>query len=388
MATPLNRLIKITPDGRRRILSNLIMSDGCGVAITPSGEIYVSDIENHIILKIVEGNPQPITIAGARGISGFVDGHGNAARFNRPSHMIADASGNIYVLDSGNSAIRKVIDYGKVTTLTRLLTQDPLDTIGNLAVDPNGTIYTFDTFNSGSFPFTLFNENFEGYDADIDFSGVRGFTGALPMGLAEVFSHVPIALPVTKGNFLFRGISFVSKVTIDPIGTYTVTTDAAQGGSKSLKLSVEPGNGSGTQVFGRVFDFDDFVNAVRITADVRIEREIKSDGGVSSFGEFFAGMISFVGADNASLDSPGQISFQNTIHQNVGLGINYSLGTWYNISLEFDRIQKKVNVFVDNIHRGEFVYENKVDTLTMLQTFVNTDESLMFVDNILIEQLA
>lgn len=57
------------------------------------------------------------------------------ARFNTPTHLTIDAVGNLYVMDDGNQAIRKIASNGEVSTL--LLTQQS----GQIASDPSGNIF-------------------------------------------------------------------------------------------------------------------------------------------------------------------------------------------------------------------------------------------------------
>jgi NHL repeat len=63
-------------------------------------------------------NPQGylFTLAGS-GSAGYADGVGAAARFSSPHDVAADASGNVYVADTGNHCIRKVTPAGLVTTV-------------------------------------------------------------------------------------------------------------------------------------------------------------------------------------------------------------------------------------------------------------------------------
>lgn len=57
-----------------------------------------------------------VTLAGT-GDSGYSDGKLDVARFNQPSGVTVDASGNVYVADAGNHAIRMIGTDGTVTTL-------------------------------------------------------------------------------------------------------------------------------------------------------------------------------------------------------------------------------------------------------------------------------
>jgi len=55
------------------------------------------------------------TFAGS-GFSGYVDGVGQLTMFNNPSQIVADSSGNLFVLDAGNYRIRKITPDGTVST--------------------------------------------------------------------------------------------------------------------------------------------------------------------------------------------------------------------------------------------------------------------------------
>jgi sugar lactone lactonase YvrE len=55
------------------------------------------------------------TFAGS-GFTGYVDGVGQQTMFNYPSKVAADSFGNLFVMDGGNSRIRKITPDGTVTT--------------------------------------------------------------------------------------------------------------------------------------------------------------------------------------------------------------------------------------------------------------------------------
>ena len=83
-----------------------------GVAVDASGNVYVADYQNNAIRKISGGLVS--TLAG--GTMGSADGTGNAASFNEPDDVAVDNAGNLFVTDWGNHKIRKVTAAGIVTT--------------------------------------------------------------------------------------------------------------------------------------------------------------------------------------------------------------------------------------------------------------------------------
>ena len=101
-------------------------ADGTGTAAlfnNPLGvasdvnDVYVADSGNNTIRKIVIATGEVTTLAGTAGSSGSADGTGTAALFNNPADIASDGT-NLYIADSGNNTIRKiVIATGEVTTL-------------------------------------------------------------------------------------------------------------------------------------------------------------------------------------------------------------------------------------------------------------------------------
>lgn len=87
-----------------------------GVAVDPSGNVFVADYGNHAIRKIAADGTVS-TFAGSPGVSGSTDGTGSAALFNQPYHLRSDVSGNVYVTDMGSNVIRKIAPDGTVSTL-------------------------------------------------------------------------------------------------------------------------------------------------------------------------------------------------------------------------------------------------------------------------------
>ena len=78
-----------------------------GVAVDPEGNLIVADSRNHRIRKVLLPQGRVQTLAGD-GQRGFVDGPGTSARFDFPTGIGFDATGNIYIADSGNHRIRAI----------------------------------------------------------------------------------------------------------------------------------------------------------------------------------------------------------------------------------------------------------------------------------------
>jgi sugar lactone lactonase YvrE len=88
-----------------------------GLALDGKGNLYVVDRLNYCIRKVVLATGQVSTLAGSAGQEGYQDGKGSAARFNMPL-AAAVSGEYLYVLDSGNGSLRKIAPAtGVVTTV-------------------------------------------------------------------------------------------------------------------------------------------------------------------------------------------------------------------------------------------------------------------------------
>ena len=128
-----------------------------GLAVDALGNVYVADFSNNTIRKITSAGVVT-TLAGSAGIIGSMNGTGTMARFGFPNKVALDASGNVFVTDGFNHTIRKITAAGVVSTLAGSTgTSGSTDGIGTaarffgpngVAVDASGNIYVADSGNS------------------------------------------------------------------------------------------------------------------------------------------------------------------------------------------------------------------------------------------------
>jgi hypothetical protein len=137
-----------------------------GVALDDVGNLYIADRVNHRIRKVTAATGVITTIAGS-GLTGFGNGGFSGdgepatnARLNLPADVAIDKMGNLYITDSLNNRIRKVIvATGIITTVAGdgteayggdngLAIDAQLQSPAGVAVDEDGNFYIADANNN------------------------------------------------------------------------------------------------------------------------------------------------------------------------------------------------------------------------------------------------
>jgi len=161
-----NKIRKITPQGVVTTVAgsgatgavnangaNASFTSPNGLTVDAAGNIYVADSGNNLIRKILP-NGAVITFAGS-GAAGANDGT-TFASFNFPNDVVTDNAGNVYVSDYVSEEIRKITSAGAVSTMAGYPVIGDVDGTGpaarfynpgGITIDASGNIYVTDVGN-------------------------------------------------------------------------------------------------------------------------------------------------------------------------------------------------------------------------------------------------
>src|SRR5271157_4079112 len=104
-----------------------------GVAVDGSGNVYVADAGNNAVKEILAAG-------------GYTRVNTLGSGFSKPNGVAVDGSGNVYVADAGNNAVKEILAAGGYATINTLGSgfNDP----SGIAVDGSGNVYVADAGNN------------------------------------------------------------------------------------------------------------------------------------------------------------------------------------------------------------------------------------------------
>ena len=128
------------------------------VAVAPDGALYIADSYNHRVRRVSpDGIITTVAGTGERGFSGD-DGEAPSAKLNQPEGLAVGPSGTVYIADTWNHRVRKVTPDGTITTVAGKgsfgfsgddgpAKDAQLRYPGGVVVAPDGVLYIADTWN-------------------------------------------------------------------------------------------------------------------------------------------------------------------------------------------------------------------------------------------------
>ena len=213
--------------------TNATFKNPYGIAIDSSGNLFVTDSQNHTIRKI-DNAGIVTTVAGQSGVRGSNNGQGTNATFNSPAGIAIDNSGNLYVAEQTNHIIRKIDPTGNVTTFAGEAgvsgnrdgqsTTAQFNYPSDIAIDNAGNIYVADAKNH-------LIRKIDSSGNVITFAGQAGVSGSVDGGTEATFSRPSGIASDNSGNIYVvdRDSNLIRKITTSG----NVTTIAGQNGSGS-----------------------------------------------------------------------------------------------------------------------------------------------------------
>jgi sugar lactone lactonase YvrE len=276
-----------------------------GVATDATGNVYVVDQNNNAIRKITPAGLVS-TLAGGDG-PGYNDGFGISAKFNGPKGIATDALGNIYVGDTGNHRIRKIDVLGNVTTIAGS------GTVGSTAgfTDGAGTLAKFNspcgiTIDASGNIYVADYSNYRirkidasGNVTTIAGNGLSGFDDGIG-ALAKFSAPFGITLDVSN-NIYVTDSNIIRKITSAGIvSTIAGSIIGTNDGEATLAQFNYP-FGITTDLSGNVYVADTYNNRIR---------KISTAGIVSTLAGNAVGSTDGVGT-NAKFSQPTGIAFDS-----------------------------------------------------------------------------
>jgi sugar lactone lactonase YvrE len=137
------------------------LSLSSGIAFDPSGNMFIADAGNNVIRR-VDAITQVITTIAGTGVPGYSGDNGPAvgAQLQRPTHVVFDRSGDLYITDALNERVRKVdTNTGIITTVAGNgragfsgdggpATSAELNFPDGVGLDGSGNVYIGDPLNN------------------------------------------------------------------------------------------------------------------------------------------------------------------------------------------------------------------------------------------------
>jgi sugar lactone lactonase YvrE len=113
-----------------------------GVAVDRNGNVFVADQDNNAVKEILAAGGY-VTV----NTLGTANSTCTGSTFCEPGGVAVDSAGNVYVAETGNSAVREILAAGGYTTVKTLALNFNFNGPNGVAVDAFGNVFVADTGN-------------------------------------------------------------------------------------------------------------------------------------------------------------------------------------------------------------------------------------------------
>jgi sugar lactone lactonase YvrE len=230
-------------DSAQATLAQLNRADG--VAVDTAGNVYIADALNYRVRKV--NTAGVITTLAGTGVAGFSGDTGQAslAQLNVPNGVGVDGAGNVYISDTLNYRVRRVDAAGVITTVagtgvagfsgdTGQASLAQLNSPGGVGADAVGNVYIGDSGNSRVRKVAVV--------APVAFFTANPTTGTAPLAVA--FDASASSAPggtITSYAWNFGdtqvGTGVTTSHTYTAAGAFTVTLTVTASGGATASIS-------------------------------------------------------------------------------------------------------------------------------------------------------
>lgn len=310
---------------------NAQLNSPVGLAVDAAGNVYIADSLNHRI-RIVTKDGLINTFAG-NGTIGYVNavgdgGPANQAQLQLPAGVAVDSKGNVFIADTGDNLIREVTTDGNIATIagngypsfsgdTALAKESSLNHPQDVAVDSSGNVYIADTLNAAIRKITSDGKiNTVAGSASIGYKGDGG--AATSAGLIE-----PYAVAVDGSGNIFIAEPEDGRIRqVD--GKANINTIAGNGtlgfggdGSTATNAMFYLPTGVAVDSSGNVYIADSQNNRVRKLSGSTVST-VAGNGGLSYSGDGGAATKAQLNAPQAvAADAAGNLYIADTANHVV-----------------------------------------------------------------------
>lgn len=257
------------------------LGDPRGLALTPMGDLIVSEVSGHIVRRIDLSSENILAFAG-RDIPGY-GGDGRAAadaNLSGPVGIAADPRGNVWIAERFNHRVRKVDAAGIITTAAGSFqegyagdgepaTMAALNAPEGVAVDAHGRLFIADTGNH-----RIRMVNAEGIISTVAGTGEAGFSGDGGPG-ATARLNGPLDVAADNNGYLYIADTGNHRIRVLHLNLGIIQTVAGTGFSgfnqaegAGTETALNSPSGLATDPDGRVYVADTNNNSIlQLTVD-------------------------------------------------------------------------------------------------------------------------
>lgn len=278
-----------------------------GLVADPSGSVYIADLNNQMVFKVSGG---ALSFAAGTGVEGYFGDGGPAttARLDSPMDVAFSPAGQLYVLDSNNSVVRRIDASGNITTVVG-------NGIPGYSGDGGQAVNASLNFPEGIAFDTAGNLFIADYNnlviRKVDTSGI--ITTVTPSSVPAGFNGFcgPQAVRAGPSNAIFISDFCLNEILrLDSAGNLAVvvgngTFGYSGDGGPAINASLNDPSAVAFDAAGNLFIADELNNVIRKVDNSGIITTVIGSGGFGFSGDGGPGAL-------ALLAQPGGLAFDST----------------------------------------------------------------------------